>query len=143
MCIRDSIRFSNETVAGYYPDRWVTKSGNKPDGSGCFGRKAQRQVVIQQLQSEIDTNQSIREDQRGFNVIATPGYTEAIANMINLNTDRNNTSFVVGDTPMRLKGTATDITNWANNSSGATDNSEEGLVSASDYLGVFLSLIHI
>ena len=132
-----NIRYSNETVGGYYPDRWVTKSSNKTDGSGCFGRKAQRQVVVQQLKSEIDTNQAIREDQRGFNVIATPGYPEAIANMINLNTDRNNTSFVVGDTPMRLKGTATDITNWANNSSGATDNSEEGLVSASDYLGVF------
>ena len=69
--------------------------------------------------------------------MSCPGYPEAISNLLNLNADRNYTGFVVGDTPMRLKGTATDITNWANNSSGATDNSEEGLVSASDYLGVF------
>ena len=132
-----NIRYSNETVGGYYPDRWVTKSSNKADGSGCFGRKAQRQVIIQQLKSEIDTNQAIREDQRGFNVIACPGYPEAIANMINLNTDKNNTAFVVGDTPLRLAGTSTAIQNWANNSNAATDNGEDGLVSASDYLGVF------
>ncbi len=132
-----NIRYSNETVGGYYPDRWVTKSSNKADGSGCFGRKAQRQVIIQQLKSEIDTNQAIREDQRGFNVIACPGYPEAIANMINLNTDKNNTAFVVGDTPLRLAGTSTAIQDWANNSNAATDNGEDGLVSASDYLGVF------
>jgi hypothetical protein len=130
-------RFSNESVAGYYPDRWVTKSGNASDGSMCAGRKAQRKVVMTQLKSEIDTNQAIREDQRGFNVIACPGYTETIANMINLNTDRNNTAFIVGDSPMRLAGTATAIQDWANNTAGATDNSEAGLVSASDYLGVF------
>ena len=132
-----NIRYSNEAVAGYYPDRWVTKSGNNADGSGTFGRKAQRKTVVQQLKSEIDTNQAIREDQRGFNVIACPGYPEAMANMINLNTDRNNTAFVVGDSPFRLAGTATAIQDWANNSAAATDNGEDGLVSASDYLGVF------
>ncbi len=132
-----NIRFSNESVAGYYPDRWVTKSNNNADGSGVFGRKAQRKVVVQQLKSEIDTNQAIREDQRGFNVIATPGYPELISNMINLNTDRNNTSFVVGDTPMRLGSTATEIQSWANNTAGATDNGEDGLISSSDHLGVF------
>jgi len=132
-----NIRFNNESVAGYYPDRWVTKSGNNADGSGTFGRKAQRKVIVAQLKSEIDTNQAIREDQRGFNVIACPGYPELIQNMINLNTDRNNTAFVVGDTPLRLTGTATAITNWANNTAAATDNGEDGLVSSSDYLGVF------
>ena len=132
-----NIRYSNESVAGYYPDRWVTKSGNNADGSGTFGRKAQRKVVVAQLQSEINTNQAIREDQRGFNVIACPGYPETISNMLSLNTDRNNTAFIVGDTPLRLEGTATAISDWANNTAAATDNGEDGLVSASDYLGVF------
>ena len=132
-----NIRYSNESVAGYYPDRWVTKSENNADGSGTFGRKAQRQVVVSQLKSEIGTNQAIREDQRGFNVIACPGYPEVMQNMIDLNTDRNNTAFVVGDTPLRLTGTSTAIQNWANNSESATDNGEDGLVSSSDYLGVF------
>ena len=130
-------RMSNESVAGYFPDRWVTKSSNNADGSGTFGRKAQRQVIVQQLKSEIDTNQAIREDQRGFNVIACPGYPEVIANMLNLNTDRGNQAFVIGDTPLRLEGTATSIQNYANNTAGALDNGEDGLVSSSDYLGVF------
>ena len=132
-----NIRQSNESVATYFPDRWVTKSSNNADGSGTFGRKAQRKVIVEQLKSEIDTNQAIREDQRGYNVIACPGYPELIANMINLNTDRNNTAFVVGDTPLRLEGTSTSIQNWANNTASALDNGEDGLVSSSDYLGVF------
>ena len=132
-----NIRTSNESVATYFPDRWVTKSSNNADGSGSFGRKAQRKVIVEQLKSEIDTNQAIREDQRGYNVIATPGYPELMQNMINLNTDRNNTAFVVGDTPLRLEGTATAIQNYANNTAGALDNGEDGLVSSSDYLGVF------
>jgi hypothetical protein len=134
---KGNIRFSNESVANYFPDRWVTISSNNDNGSGTFGRKAQRKVIVQQLKSEMDTNQAIREDQRGFNVIACPGYPELISNMINLNTDRNNTAFVVGDTPFRLNGTATAISNWANNTAGASDNGEDGLVSSSDYLGVF------
>ena len=132
-----NIRQSNESVSTYFPDRWVTKSSNNSDGSGSFGRKAQRKVIVEQFKSEIDTNQAIREDQRGYNVIATPGYPELIANMINLNTDRNNTAFVVGDTPLRLAGTSTAIQNYANNTAGALDNGEDGLVSSSDYLGVF------
>ena len=132
-----NVRYNNESVAGYYPDRWVTKSANNADGSGTFGRKAQRQVVVAQLKSEIATNQAIREDQRGYNVIACPGYPEVMQNLIDLNTDRNNTAFVVGDTPLRLTGTSTAIQNWATNSAGALDNGEDGLVSSSDYLGVF------
>jgi len=132
-----NIRASNESVSTYFPDRWVTKSSNNADGSGSFGRKAQRKVIVEQLKSEIDTNQAIREDQRGFNVIACPGYPELMSNMINLNTDRNNTAFVVGDTPFRLEGTSTAIQNWANNTASALDNGEDGLVSSSDYLGVF------
>tara|TARA_B100000214_G_scaffold181754_1_gene131076 strand:- start:36 stop:1745 length:1710 start_codon:yes stop_codon:yes gene_type:complete len=130
-------RFNNESVGGYYPDRWVTKSANNADGSGTFGRKAQRQVVVQQLKSEIDTNQAIREDQRGYNIIACPGYPEVISNMVALNTDRNTTAFVIGDTPFRLEGTATAIADYANNTAGATVDGEDGLVSSSEYLGMF------
>jgi len=134
---KGNIRYGNESVSTYFPDRWVTKNANNDNGSGTFGRKAVRKVIVQQLKSEIDTNQAIREDQRGFNIIACPGYPEAIANLVNLNTDRNNTSFVVGDSPLRLAGNSTAITNWANNSSGASDNGDQGLVTSSDYLGVF------
>ena len=130
-------RASNESVATYFPDRWVNRSTNNLDGSPNMGRKAQRKVIVEQLKAEINTNQAIREDQRGFNVMATPGYPEAIANMLNLNADRGYLSFVVGDTPMRLEGTATAITNWSNNNAGAVDNGDAGLVSSDEYLGVF------
>ena len=134
---KGNIRYSNESVATYFPDRWVTKNANNDNGSGTFGRKAVRKVIVQQLKAEINTNQAIREDQRGFNIIACPGYPEVIAELVNLNTDRNNTAFVIGDTPMRLVGTSTAISNWANNTAGAADNGDEGLVTSSDYLGVF------
>ena len=128
---------SNESVATYFKDRWVTKSANNADGSGTFGRKAVRKVIVQQLKAEISTNQAIREDQRGFNIIACPGYPEVISEMVSLNADRNYTSFIVGDTPLRLASTATAITNWANNSANAADNGEDGLVTSSEYMGVF------
>ena len=128
---------SNESVATYFKDRWVTKNANNEDGSGTFGRKAVRKVIVQQLKAEISTNQGIREDQRGFNIIACPGFPEVISPMLNLNADRNYTAFVVGDTPLRLASTATAITNWANNSANASDNGEDGLIATSEYLGVF------
>ena len=128
---------SNESVATYFPDRWITKSANNADGSGTFGRKAVRKVIVQQLKAEINTNQAIREDQRGFNIVACPGYPEVISELVSLNADRNYTSFIVGDTPMRLASTATAITNWANNSANAADNGETGLVTSSEYMGIF------
>jgi len=135
---KGNIRFgSNESVANYFKDRWVTKNANNSDGSGTFGRKAVRKVVVQQLKSEIDTNQAIREDQRGYNIIACPGYPEVIANLVNLNTDRNNTAFVIGDTPLRLAGTSTALSNWSSNTAAAADNGEEGMVTNSEFMGVF------
>jgi len=128
---------SNESVATYFKDRWVTKNANNADGSGTFGRKAVRKVIVQQLKAEINTNQAIREDQRGFNLIACPGYPEVISEMVNLNADRNYTGFILGDTPFRLASTATAITNWSNNAAKAADNGEDGLTTASEYMGVF------
>jgi hypothetical protein len=135
---KGNIRYnSNESVSGYFKDRWVSKSPNSDNGAGTFGRKAVRAVITAQLKSEINTNQAIREDQRGFNLISCPGYSEVIAEMVNLNSDRNYTAFVIGDTPLRLSSSATALTNWANNSAGASDNGEDGLVTSSEYLGMF------
>ena len=40
----------------YYPHRWVTESMNNADGSGKFGQSAQRAVVVQAMQSTINSN---------------------------------------------------------------------------------------
>jgi hypothetical protein len=116
---------------------WVTVSGLKEDGSANMGRQAQRALVVKAMKSAIDTNQDIREEQRQFNIMAAPGYPELIPNMVALNNERANTSFIVGDTPMRLANNGNDITNWATNNGGLGLPTNDGLVSNDEYLGVF------
>jgi hypothetical protein len=125
-------------MAGYYPHRWVTESSNNEDGSGAFGRIAQRKVVVQKLQAAVNNNDEARDDEtRLFNLIATPGYPELIGEMISLNYDRGLTAFVVGDSPMRLQPTTTSISNWATNVNLAVEDNDIGLVSRDEYLGVY------
>lgn len=134
----DNTRFNNESMANYATDRWVTASGNQEDGSGTFGRLAQRQVVIQALKAVVDTSQEIRdEERRNFNLIACPGYPELYSNLVNLNLDRGVTSFVIADSPLRLRSDATTLTNWGTNANGALDNGDRGLVSYDEYSAVF------
>lgn len=135
-----NIRFNNEVMDGstgnavYATGRWVSQSTRNEDGSGKFGRFAQRGVVVASIKSLIDTNQAVRDtDTLVFNLMATPGYTEAIQNMITLNADRGYTAFVVGDTPFRLPANGTALNNWGTNAALALDNNEDGAVSFDDY----------
>ena len=116
---------------------WVTASGNKADGSPYMGRQAQRALIVNALKAGIDANVEVREEQRQFNLIACPQYPELIPNMVALNNERNNTAFVIGDTPLRLAPEATDITTWVTNNSGQGTNTEDGLTTGDVYLGVF------
>ena len=116
---------------------WVSSSGLKENGAAYMGRKAQRAMVVKALKSAIGTNITVREEDTFFNLIATPGYPELQPDMVTLNNDRNNTAYIVGDTPLRLPDQATDITNWATNTAGATSTGEEGMVTRDSYLGVF------
>jgi len=134
----DNVRYGDTSMANYATDRWVTESGNQEDGSGSFGRKAQRMVIVQRLKSVVDTNDQVRdEERRNFNLIACPGYPELMSNLVNLNIDRGLTAFVIGDTPLRLAADATTLTNWGSNANLVTDNGDEGLVTYDEYLGAF------
>jgi len=116
----------------YEPARWVSDSGSD------FGRKAQRQVVVEALKGLLNSNSEIREDEvRNFNLIATPGYPEVLQEMIALNIDRGTTAFVVGDAPFRLLPDTNSLNNWGKNTAAATDNGDKGLVSSDAYAGVF------
>lgn len=129
---------SGESTSGYATDRWTTASANNEDGSGSFGRKAQRKVVVSAMKSAIDTSQEARdEERRNFNIISAPGYPEVLSNLINLNIDRGLTAFVVGDTPLRLKDDATTLINWGTNAVGVTDNGDDGIVSFDEFCAVF------
>jgi len=122
----------------YYPHRWVTDSGNNEDGSGTFGRHAQRKSVIQALQATVNSNQDIRdEESRQFNLIAAPGYPELIGEMITLNYDRRLTAFVVGDTPARLTPDATSLNEWATNVNLAVEDNDDGAVSRDEYMAMY------
>ena len=116
---------------------WVTVSGNRNDGSPYMGRQAVRKLVVDAMKSAIDTQDTLREEQVQFNLLAAPQYPELIPNMVALNNERSNTGFVVGDTPLRLPPNGTDITAWAVNASGTSVDSEAGLVTADPYLATF------
>ena len=129
--------------ADTYPDdtlpavtnAWVTASGLKANGAPYMGRQAQRAMIVAALKSGIDVNTDVREEQRQFNLIATPAYPELMPNMIALNNERNNTGFVIGDTPLRLD--PQDILTWASNNNGLGLDTGDGLTVGNQYMGVF------
>jgi hypothetical protein len=116
---------------------WVTASGNRADGAPNMGRLAQRALVVAALKSGIDTSITIREEQAVFNLLACTAYPELIINMTALSNERNNTCFVVGDTPMRLGATGTELVTWATNNSGLGTFAGDGLTTSTPYAAVF------
>jgi len=132
--------FNASAFTGALPtekNAWVNASGLKDNGEANMGRLAQRSIVVSALKSAITTNTDIREEQRVFNLMAAPGYPELMINMVALNNERNNTAFIVGDTPLRLQETGTDLINWATNNSGTGLATGDGLNTNDNYLGVF------
>ena len=133
-----NLRYNDQSTADYYPHRWVTLSGNNEDGSGTFGRHAQRKAVVQALQAAVVSGQEIRDEEFvQFNLLACPGYPELIGEMRSLNYERRLTAFVVGDAPMRLKPDATSLSEWASNINRSPEDNDNGLVTFDEYLGVY------
>jgi hypothetical protein len=131
-------RQNDELMTDYARDRWVTESANQVDGSGSFGRKAQRKVILQAMQAVINNNDEIRDDEsRVFNLISAPGYPELIGELVTLNYDRGLTGFVVGDSPARLLPNATSLNEWATNVRSVVEDNDDGLVTRDEYLGIF------
>jgi hypothetical protein len=116
---------------------WVSQNVTRPDGAPYTGRHAVRQVVVKALKSAVDTQDTLREEQQVFNLIACPQYPELMTNMVALNNERSNTAFVIGDTPLRLPATGTDIAAWASNQGGLGLGGEDGITTSDPYLGVF------
>lgn len=131
-----SAAYPNETLPDM-PSTWVSVSGYDVTGVPNFGRKAPRGVVVAALKSSIDSSTALREDQNQFNLIACPAYPELIPNMTALNSDRDNTAFIIGDSPLRLQATGTAIQSWAQNSMDASSTGEYGLNTINPYVGVY------
>jgi len=118
-------------------DAWVSVSGLQSNGAPFMGRQAQRAMVVEALRAAIDTNTDLRDEDNFFNLMATPNYPELQPNMVVLNSDRGETGYILGDTPMGLSDSATDIQAWATNAAGATSTGETGCVTRNTYLGLF------
>ena len=116
---------------------WLTASGNRPNGAMYGGRLAQRKMVVAALKSGIDTSLAAREEQNQYNLVATPAYPELTPNMIALSNERNNTLFVVADTPMRLGPDGNSLVEWATNNNGLGLATEDGNISTSNFAGAF------
>jgi hypothetical protein len=93
--------------------------------------------VVEALKSAIASSTALREEQTQFNLICCPGYPELMQDMITLNNDRLNTAFIIGDSPLDLSSDSTSIDAWARNTNLVVDNGIDGLVSNSEYLGVY------
>ena len=114
---------------------WVSQNPVKANGSPNMGRQAQRVQIVQALKAGIDTSTTAREEQLVYNLIACPQYPELLPNMVALNNERNNTAFVIGDTPLRLA--PENILNWASNNNGQGLSTGDGFLSRDVYAGVF------
>jgi phage tail sheath protein FI len=133
--------FNSTTFAGEVlpteTNAWVSVSGTRENGHAYFGRKAQRSIISAAMKSAIDTNTDIREEQREYNLIASPGYPELIPNMVQLNNDRRQTAFVVGDSPMRIASEGTELLNYLSNTDLNGTDGEASLVTSDPYVGVW------
>lgn len=134
-----SVGAYNHTAPLLSAGRWVTVSRNDSgDGSPLMGRKAQRDVIVRSLQETITANEDISSETLFFNLIACPGYIEAIDEMVTLNAKKKQIAFVVGDTPARLKPDGTSVRNWATPElTGNQTNSEKGIATYDPYVGVW------
>lgn len=110
---------------------WNTYSGNRSNGSPYMLRKAQRQAVVRAMQAAVNENTTIREEMTYFTLIAAPGYPELLDEMVALNVDRKETSFIIVDTPLRLAPQAQTLLDWMSGNK-AVVNGEDGIITSTN-----------
>ena len=113
--------------------KWQVVSGTALDGSGLFGRAAQRQMIVESLASAVISNEEIRSESIDYNLICAPGYVELLDELVTLNVDRKETAFIVTDVPARLTPVAMSIQQWATNANNAPSNGDVGRTTAYSY----------
>lgn len=129
---------------GTAAETWTSSYGRwKPHAGATFGRKSVRTAIVTAMQAVISANNDIRSDGVRFQLIATPGYPELYDEMITLNTDIDETAFIIADVPARTiaSGTPTGIeqtiSNWKNNVSVAVTTGEDGFTSSTSPYAAF------
>lgn len=127
---------SSNTVRSYNATAgaWRNAAANHADGSGAFGRLAQRKVITVAMQAAVAGNEDLRDPMRNFTLLTAPNFPELTDELVTLNSDRGETGFIIIDTPMRK--TPTEAVAWVQGS-GAAENGEDGLVTKNTYSAVY------
>jgi hypothetical protein len=113
---------------------WVNAVVNNADGSGAFGRLAQRKYIATKMQAAVSGNDDLRDPNRNFTLLCAPNFPELTDELVTLNSDRGETGFIIIDTPMRKS--PTEATNWVLGV-GAAENGDDGLVTKNTYSAVY------
>ena len=113
--------------------KWRNIAPNQVTGEGSFGRKAQRAVVVAAMQAST-TGSELREETVTFRLLAAPGYPELMDEMVTLNSDRNETAFIIVDSPFRKN--PTEAIGWIQGTAAA-ENGEDGLTSRNTYAAAY------
>lgn len=106
---------------------WVSSIGLDLTGNPMLGVRAQRNEIVTAMRGAVASNQDLREEVYNFNLLTAPGYPELIPTLTNLNVDRGETGFVIGDVSMTLPATAADLVNYDINN----------ILTASPYLALY------
>jgi len=114
---------------------WVTASSNNDNGTPNMGRNAQRAVIVKALKTGVDNSAQARQEQLNFNLLACTQYPELCPNLVELNNDRGDTGFVIGDTPLRLG--PTDLQPWINGTASPYLDSNLTVQLGDQYTGIF------
>jgi len=130
---------STNTVRIYKPEvagtlKWRNAAPNHADGSGSFGRYAQRKVIATRMQAAIVGNTELEDQTRPFTLLCAPNYPELTGELNNLNANRGETGFVVIDTPMRKA--PNEVVTWVNGNN-AVEDGEDGLISKNRFSAVY------
>ena len=125
---------SKNTVREWNGTAWRNAAPNHADGSGRFGRYAQRAVIAQAMQAAT-SGTDLRDEQYTFSLLCAPNYPELTDELVTLNSDRGETAFIIIDTPMRKNPTEAVL--WVQNNAVATENGEDGLVTNNTYSAVY------
>lgn len=113
--------------------KWRNIAANQVSGAGSFGRQAQRAVVVAAMQASAGGSE-LREETVAFRLIAAPGYPEMMDEMVTLNSDRNETAFIIVDSPFRKN--PTEAISWIQGTAAA-ENGEDGLTSRNTYAAAY------
>jgi hypothetical protein len=112
----------------------VPQTGNfwQPNSGDIFGRRSQRDLVVESLQAVFVANQEIRAEVNYYQLIACPGYPELYDEMVTLNGDNNEVSFIACDVPKFMipdgipNGRETTATEWVTNANNVEATGEQG-----------------